>query len=69
MATNARMPLSDMEAFIAPEEWHRLRDLEYVRYAMMTATIKSDGSVNVGDVTESYPDASWNQLADRSGKK
>ncbi len=69
IATNPRMPLGDMEAFIAPEEWHRLRDLEYVRYAMMSATIKADGSVIVGKVTESSPDASWNQLAQSFGKE
>lgn len=69
IATNSRMPLSDMEAFIAPEEWHRLRDLEYVRFAVMTAAIQTDGSVKVGAVTESYPDDSWNQLAQSFGRE
>lgn len=69
IATNPRMPGNDIEAFITPADWLGLRDLEYVRYVIMTASIKADGSVDVREVTESYPDSSWNQLAQSFGKE
>jgi hypothetical protein len=69
LAGNRRMPLSDMETFIAPAEWHILRDLEYERYVVMAADIQPNGSVKIGEVIESYPDASWNQIAHSFGQE
>jgi hypothetical protein len=69
LAGNRRLPQNDIKAFIPPADWAKLCDLEYDRYVVMAADIREDGSVIVGKVTESYPDASWNQIARSFGKQ
>jgi hypothetical protein len=60
---NQQLPQNDIETFLSSADWARLRSLEYARYAIMSADIRPDGSVIVGKVIASYPDASWNEIA------
>jgi hypothetical protein len=69
LAGNPRFPQRDMEKFFTATKWLKIRDMEYAGYVVLEAHIRSDGSVMLGREIESYPDASWNQLARALGQK
>ena len=57
------LPTQDIEKLFGPSEWSKLRDLEYEAVVVMTADVRADGSLRLGRVRESFPDASWQALA------
>ena len=69
LAGTPHLPLGDMETLFSPGKWARLRDLEYERYVTIEAEIQSDGTVKLGRVIESFPDASWIGSARNFGQK
>ena len=69
LAGNPRFPQGAMEKFFTPAKWSKIRDLEYAGYVVLEAQIRSDSSVVLGREIESYPDASWDQLARTLGQQ
>src|SRR4051812_6250648 len=68
LSKNRHLPVEEIESFIAAEKWREICDLEICRYVVLNATIREDGAVRIGSVSESYPDASWNEIARSFGQ-
>ena len=68
LAGSSGLPQRDIETFFSPAHWQKLRKLEYESYVAMQAEIRPDGSVILGKITESLPDASWNDRAYELGQ-
>jgi hypothetical protein len=69
LAGDRRLPAGDIERFFSPTQWQKLRDLGYDGFVIMDAQVRADGSLRVGKVRDSYPDASWHTLARQFGEE